>query len=69
MKISNEQPISGETKLENPSGMKNFNSLNAGDRFIARIVDIKPNKVTLQFESGTSLTARFLVLPEYPERG
>ena len=45
-------------------GIRRFNELLPGDKFVAIIHDIQPGKVTIRFKDGQMYTARSLVLPE-----
>lgn len=43
---------------------RHFSQLLPGERFVAKVEDIKPGQVTIQLESGDRLTAKSLVLPD-----
>ena len=45
-------------------GTRRFHELQPGDKFLARIHDIRPGEVTIKFKDGSHYTARSKVLPE-----
>lgn len=64
MKITNQGKVSAQ-KLSgaSPNLEKNITDLPAGSKFKARIMDMQPNRVTIEMSSGDRLTARSHILP------
>ncbi len=44
--------------------MKRFSDLTKGEKFTARVIDIRPDTVTIELATGESLTAKSLILPD-----
>ena len=65
MKITNQGNISSQKRLGAfPNAQANITDMPAGSKFKAMIMDIQPNRVTIEMSSGTKLTARCHSLPE-----
>lgn len=65
MKIqTNDFFSNSQSNTDNPVIQKLFNQLAEGDRFMATIVDIKPDSVSLRLSDNTIVNAKSLFIPE-----